>query len=329
MKRIALALAAISLAMVATAYYRLPAQFKEPLVTLNRTIAGLTEKFVRVGKHDIRYLEGGRGETVVLLHGIFAEKDHWVDFARPLANAYHVVAPDLPGFGESSRLDGEPYDYAAQTQRLKDLLDAIGAKRVHLAGSSMGGTLAALFAIRYPERVASLAFIGAPHGIRSPLPSEADRMIEAGQLPLIARDDAEFEQMLSRLFAQRPFLPYPILHAARKDAVGRAESNLRLWNAQLKDRFLLHQRLADVRVPTMALWGKEDQIFDVSGAAVLETQLADGEVHILQDTGHLPMMEVPADAARLYSRFLARAGKQLGWNTTPRQRDNAAHLQPA
>ncbi|HEY0844488.1 MAG TPA: alpha/beta fold hydrolase [Noviherbaspirillum sp.] len=326
MKRIALPLAAL-MAVAATAYYSLPALFKEPLVQLNRTIAGLTEKSVRIDGHEVHYLEGGKGETVVLLHGIFAEKDHWVDFARPLADAYRIVAPDLPGFGESSRLDGHSYDYAAQTERLKELLDAVGAKRVHLAGNSMGGTIAALFAIRYPERVASVAFIGAPHGIRSPKPSEADRLIDAGRLPLIARDEAEFEQMLGRVFARRPFLPYPILHAARSGAVQRAESNVRLWNAQLKDRFLLHEQIAGLRVRSMALWGREDRIFDVSGATVLQAQLVDGEVQIMPDVGHLPMMEAPADAAGRYARFLA-GRVQMGWNRAPRTID-APPQQPA
>lgn len=319
MKRIVLPLAALMttlVAVAATAYYSLPHLFKEPLVRLNRTIAGLSEHTVRIGGHQIHYLEGGKGETVVLLHGIFAEKDHWVDFARPLADSYRIIAPDLPGFGESSRLANHSYDYAAQTERLKELLDVIGAGRVHLAGNSMGGTIAALFAIRYPDRVASVAFIGAPHGIRSPRPSEVDHLIDAGEQPLIARDAQGFERMLDRVFARRPFLPYPILHAAREVAVQQAESNVRLWRAQLKDRFLLHEHIAGLRVRSLALWGKEDRVFDVSGAAVLQAQLADGDVQIMPDIGHLPMMEAPADAAGRYARFLA-GRTYMGWNRPP------------
>lgn len=316
MKRIVLPLAALVTVAAAT-YYSLPSLFKEPLVRLNRSVSGLSGKTASVDGHEVHYLDGGKGETVVLLHGIFAEKDHWVDFARPLANSYRIIAPDLPGFGESSRLENASYDYAAQIERLKHLLDTIGVKQAHLAGNSMGGTIAALFAIRYPERVASVAFIGAPHGIRSPKPSEADRLIDAGQLPLIARDEAEFDQMLERVFARRPFLPYPILHAARNEAVQNAASNLRLWNAQLKDRFLLHERIPELRVRSIALWGRDDRIFDVSGAAVLEAQLAQGEVQVMPDVGHLPMMEAPAETAGRYARFLA-GRVQTGWNRAPR-----------
>ncbi|WP_375739038.1 alpha/beta fold hydrolase [Pseudomonas boanensis] len=106
---------------------------------LNRKVAGPSERTVSVGTHEVRYLEGGQGEVVVLLHGIFGEKDHWVDYDRQLTHRYRVIVPDLPGFGGNSRLAGESYGYAAQMQRLVMLLERLGLKRVHIAGSSMGG----------------------------------------------------------------------------------------------------------------------------------------------------------------------------------------------
>ncbi|WP_334188414.1 alpha/beta fold hydrolase [Noviherbaspirillum sp.] len=306
MKRIALAATVLALAVIAAAYYRLPHLFKEPLAALNRVSAGLSEKVIRVGSHDVHYLEGGSGETVVLLHGIFAEKDHWVDFARPLTDRYRVVAPDLPGFGESGRLDNEDYDYATQVERLKQLLDRLDIARAHLAGNSMGGTIAALFAIRYPERVATVAFIGAPHGIRSPTPSDMDSLIDAGGAPLVARDEAEFERMLSLVFVQRPFLPYPILHDAQAGALQNAQSNLRIWQRQLKDRYLLQDRIGELRTRTFLLWGQGDRIFDVSAVDTLRSRLQKVQVNVLPDIGHLPMMEAPKETARLYAAFLSQ-----------------------
>ncbi len=306
MKRIALATTVLALAVIAAAYYRLPHLFKEPLAALNRISAGLSEKVIRVGTHDVHYLEGGRGETVVLLHGIFAEKDHWVDFARPLTDRYRVVAPDLPGFGESGRLDNEDYDYATQVERLKQLLDRLDIARAHLAGNSMGGTIAALFAIRYPERVTSVAFIGAPHGIRSPTPSDMDRLIDAGGAPLVVRNEAEFERMLSLVFVQRPFLPYPILHDAQAGAVQNAQSNLRIWHRQLKDRYLLEDRIGELRTRSLLLWGQGDRIFDVSAVDTVRSRLKNGQVNVMPEVGHLPMMEAPKETSRLYAAFLSQ-----------------------
>lgn len=306
MKRTVLTSAVLALAAFASTYYSFPHWFKEPLLALNRKVAGLEEKRVTVDAHTIHYLEGGNGEPLVLLHGIFAEKDHWVDFARHLTGQYRVVAPDLPGFGESSRHASQPYDYQAQTERLKNLLDAMGIARAHLAGNSMGGTIAALFAMKYPERVASVALIGSPHGIRSPRLSEMDQRIAEGKSPLVARNAAEFEDMLSLVFAKRPFLPYPILHAAETGAVANADSNARLWREQLKDRHLLDERIGSMRAHTLVLWGDTDKVFDISGADVLKAKLKDADVHILHGIGHLPMMETPRESSRLYAEFLRK-----------------------
>ena len=306
LKRTALTSAVLALAAFSATYYSFPHWFKEPLLELNRKVAGLEEKRVTVDAHTIHYLEGGNGEPLILLHGIFAEKEHWVDFARHLTGHYRVVAPDLPGYGESSRHPSQHYDYKAQTERLKNLLDAMGIPRAHLAGNSMGGTIAALFAMQYPERVASVALIGSPHGIRSPRPSEMDQRIAEGKSPLVVRNTAEFEDMLSLVFAKRPFLPYPILHAAEADAVANADSNASLWREQLKDRYLLEGSISGMQVRTLVLWGDSDKVFDISGADVLKAKLKNVDVHILNGVGHLPMMEAPKESSRLYADFLRK-----------------------
>ncbi len=325
MKRIVLlAAAAMALTGVA-AYYGAPSLFKEPLLALNRSLSGMEEKTIDAAMHTIHYLDSGTPATsagpgsddtpLVLLHGIFAEKDHWVDFARPLTDTHRVIAPDLPGFGESTRHDNQAYDYAAHVTRLGAFLDALGIQRAHLAGNSMGGTIAALYAIEHPGRVASVAFIGAPHGIRSPQPSTMDRLIDAGQRPLVAYDTKAFDAMMALVFEKRPFLPYPILAATEQDALRNAASNERLWDAQLKDRYLLDQQLAKLQqAPALVLWGASDRVFDVSGAQTVQSQLPQARVDVLPGIGHLPMMEAPGDTAQRYADFLSAL--KVGTKTT-------------
>jgi pimeloyl-ACP methyl ester carboxylesterase len=308
-KRLAAALAALFLAL-AGAWYGLPDLVRPGLLALNRSLSGLSGHVVAAAGHEIHYLAGGAGEPVVLLHGLFAEKDHWVDFARPLTGHYRVIAPDLPGFGESGRHADQSYGYAAQVVRLGQLLDALGLEQVHLAGSSMGGTIAVLFALQHPERVASVALIGSPHGIRSPQASEMDRRIDAGQAPLVARTPEQFEDMLSLVFAQRPFLPWPVLQASRASAMAQADSDQRVWNGQLADRYLLDARIAELRARTFVLWGEADQVFHVSGAQALRSRLPAADVQLLPGIGHLPMMEAPRASALAYDRFLRTAAPQ-------------------
>jgi len=311
-RNLLIALAALVLACLA-AYYAAPALFTGPLHWLHRSASGLAAHQVSAAGHTLHYLDSGKASDamaaqppVVLLHGIFAEKDHWVDFARPLTKRYRVIAPDLPGFGESTRHENQPYDYAAQVERLRSLLDALEVPRAHLAGSSMGGTLAALFALRYPDRVASVAFIGSPHGLRSATASDMDRLIEAGKRPLVAHDTEAFNAMMALIFAQRPFLPHPIMHASEQGALRMARSNERIWDEQLKDRYLLQERLPALPHPTLALWGEEDRVFHRSGADTLATLLSRARIDRLPGIGHLPMMEDAAGSAARYAAFLAR-----------------------
>lgn len=295
------------LALVAV-WFLAPTWLRGPLVAANRASAGLDAHVTNVAGHELHYLEAGPrdDEAIVLLHGIFAEKDHWVDFTRAWGTDRRVLIPDLPGFGESTRRDDARYDYASQVERLHAFLDDRGVTRVHLAGSSMGGTIAALYAIEHPERVPSVAFIGAPHGIRTLAPSDADRMIERGEIPLIARDGGGFEAMLGRLFARRPFLPAPIYVDARERAIRDADSNVRLWREQLADRHLLHERVTALRAPLLALWGERDRIFDASGARALRELQPDATIEVLPGLGHLPMMEDPAGTAAAYRAFVER-----------------------
>lgn len=290
--------------LTAAIYYTLPQMFVTPLVNLNRDLAGLKEYSTTVADHEVHYLDGGQGQPVLLLHGIFSEKDHWVDFARKLTPDHRVIVPDIPGFGASSRLANQSYQYAPQVERLHAFIEQLGIRQFHLAGNSMGGTIAALYAVKYPEQVLSVAFIGAPHGIRSPQLSEADRRIEKGEIPLIARNKDEFDQMMNLLFVERPFLPRPILLDAQAKAARDAASNVRLWEDQRRDGYLLNSILPQLKTKTLVLWGENDRIFDHSGISNLRAQLPSAHAVTLRATGHLPMMEYPAKTAEQYRAFL-------------------------
>lgn len=301
-----LALAVISpLLLVVALYLTFPDWFLKPLLDLNRSLSGLEKKVVTVADHEVHYLDGGEGETLVLLHGIFAEKDHWVEFARPLTANHRVVALDIPGFGASSRLQDHSYEYPDQVERLHAIVNELELDSLHLAGNSMGGTIAALYAMAYPETVRSVAFIGAPQGVRIPEASVMDRAIEQGRIPLIPRTQAEFDETMDLVFAKRPFLPRPILRDAAEKALTRADSNLRLWEEQRKHWHLLDDELPRLTHPTLVLWGEQDDVFDVSGADVVESVLENVTRVIMPETGHLPMMERPRDSAEHYLAFLA------------------------
>lgn len=304
-KRVILIVVSSLFILLTAIYHLLPEFVHGPLLSLNRNLAGLEHKTISLDRHTIHYLEGGKGPTIVLIHGIFSEKDHWVDFAKHLTNDYHVVIPDLAGFGESTRLADFIYSYQNQTQLLREFIQKLNLGSYHLAGNSMGGTIAALYSLRFSEEVLSLAFIGGPHGIKTTKPSEMDLQLEQNKRPLVPQNEEEFESMLKLLFEKRPLIPGPILKIAKEKSLKQQAENARIFDQQLKDRYLLQEILPSISHRTFALWGSGEKIFDPSGATVLKETLKDMVQVQMIETGHMPQMEMPEEAAQSYKTFLS------------------------
>ena len=295
------------LACTVSAYYVSPGLFKEPLLQLNRTLSGLEEKTIQVAGHDIHYLEGGQGDIpIVLLHGIFAEKDHWTDFARALTGSHHILAPDLPGFGESSKPDAS-YDVGTQTERLAAFAKQLGIHKLHLIGNSMGGHIAALYAARHPEQVLSVALLDNA-GITAPQKSEMFQRLERGEPnPLLVSQPEDFERMMSFLFVEQPSLPESLKQHFALRSIANHELNQKIFS-QLRERYIpLEPELAKIQVPTLLLWGDQDRALDVSSIEVMKPLLKQPTVVIMKDCGHVPMIERPEETAAHYQAFLDSA----------------------
>ena len=123
---------------------------------LERQRAGLELQSVVVDGETWPYLEGGSSDAPVLLllHGFGGDKDNWTRFSRTLVENYRVIAPDLPGFGDSARHPDWDYSLTAQSDRLEGFVAALELSPLHIGGNSMGGQLAALYTHTHPEQVA-------------------------------------------------------------------------------------------------------------------------------------------------------------------------------
>jgi pimeloyl-ACP methyl ester carboxylesterase len=268
-----------------------------------RRWAGLRDRRVEVDDHIIACLDGGRGDPVLLLHGFGADRYHWPRFARHLTGSHRVVAPDLPGFGESSRLAGARYDVDAQVARLVALLDTLGIGAAHLVGNSMGGHLAAALLRQCPDRVRSLALFDAA-GVDPRVDTEFIAALRRGENLLLADSREDFRRLTAMMFVRQPFIPGRVL-----DHLGAVAAARRAWNAavfaQYWDAFdsLEHGPPLPV-VPTLILWGREDRVLPVEDAESFRRLLPHAAIRILDGAGHLPMLERPDEVARCYLAFL-------------------------
>jgi pimeloyl-ACP methyl ester carboxylesterase len=293
------------LALAAGVLWAWPGLLPRAALSWERWRSGLAEKSVVVDGDTVPYLEGGSGETVLLVHGFGANKDNWTRFARFLTPRHRVVALDVPGFGESTRDSSKSYDIEAQAQRLHRFAETLGLERFHLAGNSMGGQISAVYAASHPDQVLSLGLI-ATAGITSPKPAEMAAILAQGTNPLLVDMPEDFDRLLGLVFVKPPYLPGPLKTYFLEQAREHRAFNQKVWADVHERPAPLEPRLAQIRARTLVLWGDADRVLDVSAVQVLEAGLQPKpRVVILKSCGHVPMAERPEEAAEHYLRFVA------------------------
>jgi pimeloyl-ACP methyl ester carboxylesterase len=268
-----------------------------------RGLAGLSEKSIQVGEHTIVYLEGGKGESILLVHGFGADKDNWNLFSRHLTKTYHVIAPDLPGFGESSKIWSDQYTIAAQVERVHEFAKEIGLKKFHLVGNSMGGLIAGVYAAMYPDEMITLVLLD-PAGVAGREPNEFSRELEKGNNPLIVKSVSEYDKLLDFTFFKPPFMPATLKSYFADIAVQRKDFYKKVF-IEATPGNQLEAVMARIRAKTLILWGDNDRVLSVSSAQVLQKGIKHSKVIVLKDCGHMPMLEKAEETARHYLEFIS------------------------
>jgi len=286
--------------------------FPGRLVALGRWLlrrrGGLALKSVTVDGRAWPYLEGGDPAKPLLLfvHGFAGDKDNWSMIAPYLTRDFHVIAPDLPGFGENERNPQLAYDIAAQTARLKGFADALGLQSPHLCGNSMGGWIALRYALDYPDALASLILLNNA-GVKGANESDLEKQAANEDYnPLVLANLEDADRLLAMVTHKPPFIPARLKPALYADALKyRDQLDGVFWIIATEARdHPLNDRLGEVRVPTLILWGRHDRLIDVSCVPVLEAGIAGSRAHILEHVGHVPMVEDPKATAAIIRDFL-------------------------
>jgi len=233
-----------------------------------RLSAGLEAKVVDTDFGAVGYLEGGQGDTIVFVHGIYGRKEHWVDLSRVVSDGYRVLLLDLPGFGANRILGNGAYDYERQKENLVTVIDSLGVGQFHFAANSMGAQIAAMIAIEQPDRVLSIAFIGSPVQITSPEPSDMQIALAQGDKPLVVQTRDDFTRRMGWLFPKQPFIPAAIVKTWATEEAANGPDNLRIWDEVENSKTRPLQDIApELSQPALIVWCREDRIFDYSGAA--------------------------------------------------------------
>jgi len=300
-KILAGALAILVIAAVGFLYLA-PEKATRLVVNLERDHAGLERKEITTpdGLHWV-YLEGGKGTPLLLVHGFGANKDNFTRAAKYLVPHYHVIIPDLIGFGESDHPQQADYSPNAQAERLRVFAKALGIDNVHIGGNSMGGEIALCYAALHPKEVKSLWLLD-PGGIWSAPASEVRKTIEqTGHNPLLVKTPDEFASLIHLAMSKPPFIPRPILNVMAQEPIRNYALSRRVFNQIVGDS--IEKRVKGLAMPTLIVWGKEDRVINVATADILHKLMPNSKVLLMDGVGHAPMLEVSERSAEDYLQF--------------------------
>jgi pimeloyl-ACP methyl ester carboxylesterase len=271
-------------------------------LALEQRRSGLEEATATIPGFEMPYLHGGEGEPLLLIHGFGADKNNFTRVARLLTPHYHVVIPDLPGFGDASKPVDASYAIADQVERMRQFAQGLGLKRVHLGGSSMGGFIATTWAARYPDEVASLWLL-APGGTAAAYDSELRREYEkTGKILLVAKTVEEHAAVRAIAMKHQPFLPYSFKRVLGERAAANYALHTRIFE-QFGKEIGLETTGARIDAPALIVWGAEDRVLNPKGAEVMRGFMPNARVIVMPDVGHLPMIEAVGATGADYVAF--------------------------
>jgi pimeloyl-ACP methyl ester carboxylesterase len=251
-----------------------------------------------------RYWSAGppAAPPLILLHGGLGNAAlHWGRNLADLGRDFHVLAPDLPGFGRTAPLPHPSYPaYAAWVAAF---CDAAGSGAgVNVVGNSMGAAIARVFAATYPDRVARLVLVdgGRPLAAGPPLRRILAIGLLGDLLAGVLGRLAGLDAIMGR-YVSDPALLTPRLRAGIRRGI---RAYVRVQRRILLEPPVPAAALA-VRCPALVIWGAQDGLGPPALGEALAAQTGAGPVVVIDHAGHMPMFEQPAAFAQVLRRFLA------------------------
>jgi pimeloyl-ACP methyl ester carboxylesterase len=256
----------------------------------------------------LRFVEAGSGSPLVLVHDYLASRISWEDVLIPLAGDFHVIAPDLPGFGESEKPPPSRYryDFDGFSESLVDLVAALGLGRISLCGHAMGGAVALTLAASHAHLVEKLVLVNPL--VYSP---PSDTLSRIARVPVLA--PLLFKQLYGRALFRRRFLSQ--VNGTGAAALRRADQLFELFDAPaareaayatmraMLDTRLLTASVPRVTAPTLVTWGRGNAVSPVEQGRRLARELGGARFEVF-DCGVSPAEECPDAFASAVRAFL-------------------------
>jgi len=261
--------------------------------------------------------EADARQPLVFVHGLSGSWPNWLEQLPVFAAERRVVTLDLPGFGHSP-MPAEQISISGYARLLDRLLGELGIGAAVLVGNSMGGFIAAELAIAFPQRVERLVLVSAagisttaeaqPGTVRVvPALRRLERVLAMSGAWVASKSDtvarrARLREALLNVVVRHPDRLPPALAAEQLRGAGKPGF---LQGLQAVLDYDIRERLPEIACPTLIVWGDGDRLITVKDADVFAELIPNSRKVVFADTGHMAMLERPAEFNALLADFLA------------------------
>ncbi len=240
----------------------------------------------------LEYLEAGHGPTVTLLHGLFGGPSNWAEVIPRLARDFHVLAPKFPLDGSVPITSLQPL-----TDFVREFLDRKGVDKTALCGNSLGGQVALDFCLKYPHRVTKLILAGSA-GLY-------ERHLSDGSLP---KPNREFiRAQAEKVFFHKHHVNDELVEQIYQHLQDRRYVRFLIRVAKVTRDYRMDDELAKVRVPTLLIWGAQDEVTPPSVAHQFHQHLPLAQLVFFDQCGHAPPIEHPERFSQTVREFLTQS----------------------
>ncbi|QXF36217.1 alpha/beta hydrolase [Photorhabdus luminescens] len=259
-----------------------------------------------------RVLEAGNGPILIFLHGIAGHLEAYMRNILPHAAHFRVLAIDMLGHGFTDK-PVRSYEIIDYVEHLRDLIETLNLKKIHLSGESLGGWVAARFAAKYPQYIHRLVLNTAGGMIADPNVMERLRTLS---LNAVKNPDREATRKRLEFLMEDPAMVAEDLVEARfaiyrqPGMLSAMENIMCLQDMETRSRNLLTEdELAKIQAETLVLWTTHDPTAAVSVGQRLAGLIKNSRFVVMEKCGHWPQYEDPDTFNRLHIDFLLNGNK--------------------
>lgn len=275
-----------------------------PANEIKRKYTTKESRFISVDNFNVHYKDEGRGEVLVLIHGILCSLHVWDKWTEILSKKYRIIRFDLPGFGITGPAFFEKHQQ--YTDFLEKLFNKLKLKKINIIGSSFGGYLAWHYVARFPKRAKSLILIDA-----AAYPQELPSAVKLFTLPVIGKITTYFtprfifEYKFKGIYYDKDKMTETMLTRYYELLLreGNRKAAKKLFDVFEAGKNTEPHELSGIKIPTLILWGKHDE-WILFKRERWEKDLPHAKIIVYENAGHLPMEEIPEKSVVDVKKFL-------------------------